>query len=36
MTSNIPIRTAKDGSENKELGYHGWVVALMDNTTIME
>jgi hypothetical protein len=36
MTRNTPLRTASDGSVENEQGYHDWIVALMDNTTIIE
>jgi hypothetical protein len=36
MTSNIVIRTASNGSVENERGYHGWIIALTDNTTLIK
>jgi hypothetical protein len=36
MTPYNPLRMVSDGSVEKEIGYHGWIVALMDNIMIME
>jgi hypothetical protein len=36
MTRSISLQTASDGSVENERGYHGWIVALMDNSTIIE
>jgi hypothetical protein len=32
----MELRTASDGSVENERGYHGWIIALMDNTAIIE
>jgi hypothetical protein len=32
----IALRTASDGSVENEKGYHGWIVATLDNATIIE
>jgi hypothetical protein len=38
--SNIPLdidlRTTSDGLVENEKGYHGWIIARMDNTTLIE
>jgi hypothetical protein len=35
-TAGIDLRMANDGSVENELGYHGWIIAPMDNITIIE
>jgi hypothetical protein len=35
-TSGIEWRTASGGSVENKRGYHGWLIARMDNTTIIE
>jgi hypothetical protein len=36
MPKTITLRTASDGSVENEKGYHGWIVATLNNTTIIE
>jgi hypothetical protein len=34
--SGIDLRTASDGSVENEKGYHGWIIARMDNNIIIK
>jgi hypothetical protein len=34
--SDVKLRKAIDGSVENENGYHGWIIARIDNTTIIE
>jgi hypothetical protein len=36
MPETIALPTASDGSVENEKGYHGWIVATLDNATIIE
>jgi hypothetical protein len=36
MTNIITLCTASDGSVENEKGYHGWIVATLNNATIIE
>jgi hypothetical protein len=36
MSNTIALRTANNGSVENERVYHGWSVALLDNSTIIE